>query len=156
MLLYNIPYPFGGWYCFPIFLIKPGVGFLYLKCYGKNVTRDISCEIISPCGILYKFCKSISNVVVSVSSKNTAFQRTKIRIQIIKKALWVMNRHFDMEVPHRESTVIFSSPSKETWRTWLRSCTISFILKHFVHLRTLQKCSQHPVVLLTAAMYNAL
>lgn len=54
-----------------------------LKCYGKNVTRDISCEIISPHGILYKFCKSVSNIVVSMSSKDTAFQRTKIWIQII-------------------------------------------------------------------------
>lgn len=55
-----------------------------------------------------------------MSSKDTAFQRTKIRIQIIiiiiQKALWVTNRHvsyFDMEVPHRESTVIFFSPSKK-------------------------------------------
>lgn len=49
--------------------------------------------------------------------------------------------YFDMEVPHRESTVIFFPPSKETWRTWLRNGTISFILKHFVHLKSLQKCS---------------
>lgn len=53
-----------------------------------------------------------------MSSKDTAFQRTKIRIQIviIQKALWVTNRHFsyfDMEVPHGESTVIFFSPSKK-------------------------------------------
>lgn len=51
-------------------------------------------------------------------SKDTAFQRTKIRIQIIiiQKALWVINRcfsYFGMEVPHRESTVIFFSLSKK-------------------------------------------
>lgn len=53
-----------------------------------------------------------------MSSEDTAFQRTKIRIQIIviQKALWVTNRQFfylDMEVPHREGTVIFFSPSKK-------------------------------------------
>lgn len=75
MLLYYVPSPFGasppfgGGYRFPIFLIRPGIRLLYLKCYGKNVTRDISCEIISPCGILYKFCKSISNIVVLCSLK---------------------------------------------------------------------------------------